>query len=37
MNKVEQLCDRALMINHGHMVLYGPVRELPPPVTPNTR
>jgi ABC-2 type transport system ATP-binding protein len=28
MNKVEQLCDRALMINHGHMVLYGPVREL---------
>jgi ABC-2 type transport system ATP-binding protein len=28
MDKVEQLCDRALMINHGHMVLYGPVREL---------
>jgi ABC-2 type transport system ATP-binding protein len=28
MNKVEQLCDRALMINHGHMVLYGPVREI---------
>ena len=28
MNKVEQLCDRALMINHGHMVLYGPVGEL---------
>lgn len=28
MNKVEQLCDRALMINRGHMVLYGPVREL---------
>lgn len=28
MNKVEQLCDRALMINHGHMVLHGPVREL---------
>jgi ABC-2 type transport system ATP-binding protein len=28
MNKVEQLCDRALMINHGHMVLYGPVRDL---------
>jgi len=28
MNKVEELCDRALMINRGHMVLYGPVREL---------
>ncbi len=28
MNKVEQLCDRALMINHGHMVLYGAVKEL---------
>ena len=28
MNKVEQLCDRALMINHGHMVLYGSVRDL---------
>jgi len=28
MNKVEQLCDRALMINHGHMVLYGPVRDI---------
>ena len=28
MNKVEQLCDRALMINRGHMVMYGPVREL---------
>ena len=28
MNKVEQLCDRALMINRGHMVLYGPVRQL---------
>jgi ABC-2 type transport system ATP-binding protein len=27
MNKVEQLCDRALMINRGHMVLYGPVRD----------
>jgi len=27
MNKVEELCDRALMINHGHMVLYGPVRD----------
>ena len=28
MNKVEELCDRALMINRGHMVLYGGVREL---------
>ncbi len=28
MNKIEELCDRALMINHGHMVLYGPVREI---------
>jgi ABC-2 type transport system ATP-binding protein len=28
MNKVEQLCDRALMINRGHMVMYGAVREL---------
>jgi len=28
MNKVEQLCDRALMINRGHMVLYGVVRDL---------
>lgn len=28
MNKVEQQCDRALMINRGHMVLYGPVAEL---------
>jgi ABC-2 type transport system ATP-binding protein len=27
MNKVEQLCDRALMINRGHMVLHGSVRE----------
>jgi ABC-2 type transport system ATP-binding protein len=28
MNKVEQVCDRALMINRGHMVLYGRVRDL---------
>ena len=28
MNKVEELCDRALMINHGHMVLYGAVDEI---------
>jgi ABC-2 type transport system ATP-binding protein len=27
MNKVEELCDRALMINRGHMVLYGSVRD----------
>jgi ABC-2 type transport system ATP-binding protein len=28
MNKVEDLCDRALMINHGHMVLYGDVGDI---------
>jgi ABC-2 type transport system ATP-binding protein len=28
MGKVEELCDRALMINHGRMVLYGPVRDI---------
>jgi ABC-2 type transport system ATP-binding protein len=28
MGKVEQLCDRALMINHGFMVLYGKISEL---------
>jgi ABC-2 type transport system ATP-binding protein len=28
MNKVEELCDRALMINHGFMVLYGKVAEI---------
>jgi ABC-2 type transport system ATP-binding protein len=28
MNKVEEVCDRALMINRGHMVLYGSVREI---------
>ena len=28
MNKVEQLCDRALMMNRGHMVLYGAVRDI---------
>jgi ABC-2 type transport system ATP-binding protein len=28
MNKVEQQCDRALMINRGHMVLYGKVAEI---------
>jgi len=28
MNKVEEQCDRALMLNRGHMVLYGAVRQL---------
>jgi ABC-2 type transport system ATP-binding protein len=28
MNKVEQQCDRALMINRGHMVLHGRVGEI---------
>jgi ABC-2 type transport system ATP-binding protein len=28
MNKVEEQCDRALMINRGHMVLCGAVRDL---------
>ena len=28
MNKVEEVCDRALMINRGRTVLYGAVREL---------
>jgi len=28
MNKVEELCDRALMINRGHMVLHGEVRDI---------
>ena len=28
MNKVEQQCDRALLINRGHMVLYGKVGEI---------
>ncbi|HVP37620.1 MAG TPA: ATP-binding cassette domain-containing protein [Candidatus Saccharimonadales bacterium] len=28
MNKVEELCDRALMINVGRVVLHGPVREI---------
>jgi ABC-2 type transport system ATP-binding protein len=28
MDKVEQVCDRALMINRGRMVLYGTVREI---------
>jgi len=28
MSKVEEICDRALMINRGRMVLYGAVREI---------
>jgi len=28
MNEVEELCDRALMINHGRRVLYGSVEDL---------
>jgi len=28
MNKVEELCDRALMIHRGKVVLYGSVREI---------
>jgi ABC-2 type transport system ATP-binding protein len=28
MNKVEEICDRALMINRGRMVLYGAVRDI---------
>jgi ABC-2 type transport system ATP-binding protein len=28
MNKVEQVCDRALMIHRGRMVLYDPVRTI---------
>jgi ABC-2 type transport system ATP-binding protein len=28
MNKVEEVCDRALMINCGRMVLHGTVREI---------
>jgi ABC-2 type transport system ATP-binding protein len=28
MNQVEQLCDRIVLINEGHNVLYGPVDEI---------
>jgi ABC-2 type transport system ATP-binding protein len=28
MNQVEELCDRILMVNHGHTVLYGDLREI---------
>ena len=27
-NRIEQVCDRALMINRGHAVLYGSVRDI---------
>ncbi len=36
MNKVEQQCDRALMINRGHMVLYGHGARDAPRSTPST-
>ncbi len=36
MNKVEQQCDRALMINRGHMVLYGRVGEIRQQYAENT-
>ena len=28
MNQVEELCDRILLINHGKVVLYGPLLEI---------
>jgi ABC-2 type transport system ATP-binding protein len=28
MNQVEELCDRILLINHGHRLLYGTLREI---------
>jgi len=28
MNEIEELCDRILMINHGHSVLYGNLAEI---------
>jgi ABC-2 type transport system ATP-binding protein len=28
MNQVEELCDRILMVNNGHAVLYGNLREI---------
>jgi ABC-2 type transport system ATP-binding protein len=28
MNKVEEVCDRALMLNQGRMVLHGAIREI---------
>jgi len=28
MNQVEELCDRILMVDHGRVVLYGPIAEI---------
>jgi ABC-2 type transport system ATP-binding protein len=28
MSQVEELCDRILLINHGHRVLYGTLQEI---------
>jgi ABC-2 type transport system ATP-binding protein len=28
MNQVEELCDRILLIDHGHLVLYGTLQEI---------
>jgi len=28
MNQVEELCDRILLIDHGHRVLYGSLQEI---------
>jgi ABC-2 type transport system ATP-binding protein len=28
MNQVEELCDRILLIDHGHRVLYGTLQEI---------
>ena len=36
MNKVEQQCDRALMINRGHMVVYGRVGDIRQQYAENT-
>lgn len=36
MNKVEELCDRVLMINHGQAVLYGDLKETRASFTKNS-
>jgi len=36
MNKVEELCDRILMINHGQSVLYGDLEEIRAGFTKNS-
>ncbi|MDX2444890.1 MAG: ATP-binding cassette domain-containing protein [Bacteroidales bacterium] len=36
MNKVEELCDRVLMINHGQAVLYGDLKETQASFTKNS-